>query len=313
MLGVSDEVLDRLCRAVHYPPEFFYQRDELHGIDTSILFHRKRAIPVRALAKIHAIANIRRLNLGKLLKSVDLEPRHPFPSVDIDEFDGDPRAVAQAVRATWIMPRGPVDNVTKAIEDAGGIVIRCDFNTRLVDAISQWIPGLPPMFFVNVDVPGDRLRWTLAHEIGHVVMHRSVTPNIEKEADLFASHFLMPADDIRPYLADGIVTPARLATLKPLWKASMQAILKQSTNIGVIDERQARYVWMQFGQAGYRTREPQYLDIPVEEPRTLQEVVAAHTDRLGFSAADLGRVMNLYESDVREIYLGKYAGLRIVK
>jgi Zn-dependent peptidase ImmA (M78 family)/transcriptional regulator with XRE-family HTH domain len=314
LLRATDDTLKALCAALSYPPEFFYQDDELHGIDTSILFHRRRqAIGSRTLAKIHAVINIRRINVDRLLKSVDIDARKPFPVFEIDEFGGDPRAVAQAVRATWTLPRGPVASVTKAIEDAGGLVIRCDFETRLVDAISQWIPGYPPMFFVNAGLLGDRLRWTLAHEIGHVVMHRVVGPNIEREADEFASTLLMPADDIRPYFTGGI-TPAKLASLKPLWKVSMQALLKTATDYGAITERRARDIWMQFGKAGYRTREPSHLDIPIEEPRVFQEIINFHTAQLKFSPADLARVVNLYESEVRTTYLGKpAAALRAVK
>ena len=45
-------------------------------------------------------------------------------------------------------------------------------------------------FFVNTEIPGDRLRWTLAHEIGHVVMHLMPSPDQEKEADRFAAERL---------------------------------------------------------------------------------------------------------------------------
>ena len=315
LVRVTDETLKALCRALNYPPDFFYQQDELHGIDTSILFHRRRqAIPARTLAKIHAVVNIRRIHLGRLLRSVDIEPKQPFPSFDLEEFGGDPRSVAQALRGTWLLPRGPVAGVTQAIEDAGGVVIRCDFETRQVDAISQWIPGYPPMFFVNTGVPGDRLRWTLAHEIGHTVMHRTVSRDIEQEADEFASAFLLPADDIRPYFVGGI-TPAKLANLKPFWKVSMQALLKCATDLGAISERQARYIWMQFGKAGYRTREPQHLDIPVEEPRVFQEIIKLHTGKLGFSVSDLARVVNLEETETQSIYAprSKITSLRAIR
>jgi len=302
LIGVTPDTLRSLSAAVDYPEEFFYQRDELHGIDTSVLFHRRRqAISSRVLSKIHASVNIRRIHCQLLLKSVDLKPAKPFPRFDIVEF-GDPAAVAQAVRATWVLPRGPVANVTKAIEDAGGIVFKCDFETRMIDAVSQWIAGHPPMFFVSDAIPGDRLRWTLAHEIGHVVMHRTVSPDIEDEADKFASNFLMPADEIRPYLAGGVAA-GKLAELKPYWKVSMASLLKRAADLGAIGERQARYLWMQFGKAGYRTREPEYLDVPVEESSIFQQLVAYHTGNLRFSVRDLASLLHLGEEELKERYL----------
>ena len=303
LIGVTPDTLRSLSAAVDYPEEFFYQRDELHGIDTSVLFHRRRqTISSRLLAKIHAAVNLRRIHAQRFLKAVDLEPAKPFPRFDIVEFEGDPAAVAQAVRATWVLPRGPVANVTKAIEDAGGIVVKCDFETRMIDAVSQWIVGYPPMFFVSDAIPGDRLRWTLAHEIGHVVMHRTVSSDIEEEADAFASSLLMPADEIRPYFVGGVAA-GKLAELKPYWKVSMASLLKRAADLGVVGERQARYLWMQFGKAGYRTREPEYLDVPIEEPRIMRQLVSFHTENLGFSTKDLASLLNLGEEEIRERYL----------
>ena len=37
-----------------------------------------------------------------------------------------------------------------------------------------------------------RLRFTLAHELGHRLLHRGDEPNMEREADCFASHLLCP-------------------------------------------------------------------------------------------------------------------------
>lgn len=312
LLRPSDDVLKKLCTELDYPEGFFYQDDELYGVDTSILFHRKRvAIGARVLNQIHATVNIRRMHVMRLLRAAEIEPARPFPRFDIEEFNG-PQEVAKAVRATWTLPRGPVQNVTRTIEDAGGIIIRCDFGTRLIDALSQWVPGLPPLFFVNGDLPGDRLRWSLTHELGHVVMHQIVTPNLETEADAFAAAFLMPADDIRPYFVGG-VSAAKLANMKPHWKASIAALLKRASDLDAITERNARYIWMQLGKAGYRMREPAHLDVPVEQPQLLQEVIEIHTGKLGYSPKDLGSVINLNDHEVRTTYLASARTLRAVR
>ena len=74
------------------------------------------------------------------------------------------------------MGGGTASMMCSAIERAGGIVCRCEFGTRKVDGISQWpidADDTPPIFFVNRAVPGDRQRWTLAHEIAHVVLRHA--------------------------------------------------------------------------------------------------------------------------------------------
>ena len=83
---------------------------------------------------------------------------------------------------------------------------------RLVDAAHLWLAGLPPLFFVNENLPGDRLRWTLAHEVGHAVMHRNPTGDVEGEANRFASEFLMPRDQIAHQL--DAITLEKAAALK---------------------------------------------------------------------------------------------------
>ena len=102
-----------------------------------------------------------------------------------------------------MLPGGPIANMMAVIEERGGIVIPCDFRTDLLDAISQRIDGMPILFFVNVGAPADRVRYTLAHELGHVCMHTTVLKDddeMEREADEFAGAFLLPADEVRVHL-----------------------------------------------------------------------------------------------------------------
>lgn len=321
MLPVTEEGLAKIAAVLRYRESFFCESDELFGIDTSVIYHRsletsliyhrkQQTIPVKALNRIHAVLNIRRIHAERFLRAARLEPVKPFPRFDIDEYES-PESVAQAVRATWLLPRGPVANVTKTIEDAGGVIMKVDFGTHQLDAVSQWIPGKPPMFFVNRNLPGDRLRLSLTHEVGHLVMHRTINPDIEQQAFAFAAAFLMPRDTVLPSLHG--ITPARLATLKPYWKVSMQALLKRATDLDAITDRQARYVWMQLSAAGYRKREPAELDIPVEEPRLLPDMVELHAGKLGYSVDDLGKLTGLMEDELTELYLPKPTGLRAVQ
>ena len=90
--------------------------------------------------------------------------------MDLAEF-GTPEKIATLVRQMWNLLPGPIGNLTRAIEAAGGLVLKCDFGTSKLDAFAQWPSGMPPLFFVNKSAPADRYRYTLAHEIGHIVMH----------------------------------------------------------------------------------------------------------------------------------------------
>ena len=67
----------------------------------------------------------------------------------------------------------------RANRRGGGIVILARFGTNLLDGLSFRVQGMPPVFFMNKDVPGDRFRFSLAHELGHMVMH-SMPDNDQK-------------------------------------------------------------------------------------------------------------------------------------
>jgi hypothetical protein len=116
--------------------------------------------------------NIRRMHLAKLLISFDWKTNAFIPEIDQDEYRGRGKGqlsteeAARAVREMWMLPSGPIANMVELLEANGGIVIPCDFGTELIDAMSQRIEGLPILFFVNVNSPTDRLRHTLAHELG---------------------------------------------------------------------------------------------------------------------------------------------------
>jgi Zn-dependent peptidase ImmA (M78 family) len=194
-------------------------------------------------------------------------------------LEGTPEQIAQLVRASWQLPSGPINNLSAAIEGAGGIIVRYPFSNRKVDGISMWVTGMPPLFFLNENCPGDRDRWTLAHELGHVVMHRVPTPSIEEEADRFASELLMPAKVIRPELQN--MTLARAASLKLKWRVSIAAIIRRAKDLGVITPSQYRYLCMEISKAGWRTREPN--ELPPEKGVNLQALIDMHQSDHGYS------------------------------
>jgi Zn-dependent peptidase ImmA (M78 family)/transcriptional regulator with XRE-family HTH domain len=292
MLLVSPEDLQKITKVLNYTEEFFYQQDKVYGLGSSFLFHRQhKDVPMLLQKKIQACINILRMQVDRLLRGVEIESEHSFESLDADEYDGDAARVASIVRAMWKVPLGPVGNVTALIESAGGIVLKCSFETRLIDAAHLWLPGLPPLFFVNRDLPGDRLRWTLAHEIGHAIMHRNPTGDVEDQANCFASEFLMPKEEIQEQLRG--LTLEKAATLKPYWKVSIASIIRRAWDLSGITERKYRSLNMSLSAQGYKTNEP--FPIPIEEPGVIRSVVASYVNDLGYNEFDLAKL--LYSAD----------------
>ena len=311
MLTASDDLLNDLVRLLEYPQHFFLQTDPIYGIGASLFYHRKRqCLPNKDMGRIHAKVNIQCMHITRLLRSVNV-PESKFKHYDIDEYDGDVEMIARAARGSWLIPRGPIKSLTKSIEDAGGVVIKCDFGTRLLDALSHWVPlGLPPLFFFNENIPGDRLRFTLAHEIGHILMHRTINPDMEDQANKFAAEFLMPKEEIAPSLSN--VNLQKLANLKLYWKVSMAAILHRAFDIGKITQRQYRYLWVQLSKAGYKTKEPAELDIPIEEPSLLKEIIDTHRFKLKYGVSELSQLLAINEQEVKSTYFGQKTHLSVI-
>nr|WP_271554289.1 MULTISPECIES: ImmA/IrrE family metallo-endopeptidase [Bradyrhizobium] len=97
---------------------------------------------------------------------------------------------------------------------------------------------------------------------------------MEEEADTFASCFLVSTDDVKPYFAERRVDLRLLAALKPEWKVSMGSPVLAAKRAGVLNETEAQYIWKQFNIQKIRLRELPELDVPVEEPRTLSDLIS---------------------------------------
>jgi Zn-dependent peptidase ImmA (M78 family)/transcriptional regulator with XRE-family HTH domain len=304
----DDDLVARLAKHLQCPEEFFYISDSMKNFGSACVYHRKRQSTTQGmLTKLLALVNKRRIQVKRLLCATEV-PDNLFPRMDIDDFAGGAGEVARALRAAWKLAPGPIQNLTKAVEDAGGIVIRCDFGSNKVDAVSQWFVDAPPLFFVNEAIPADRMRFSLAHEIGHIVMHQLPTKDMEREADRFAAEFLMPQAQVSSHLQE--LSLPKLASLKPYWKVSMAALLYRAAELKIITERTKSYLWFRMGQAKYRTQEP--VQIPQEFPALLSELIDLHRNELGYSVSDLAQLLLTTEEEVRRVFIAKPSGLQLL-
>src|ERR1700722_14974135 len=172
----SEELVAEISNALGYPAAFFYEPGRPYGLPP-FHYRRRKKMSAKSLARIVAEMNIRRIHLAKMLISFAWKTNAFIPEIDRYEYQGKSKKaltvedVARTLREMWMLPSGPVENMVELLEANGGIVIPCDFGTDLLDAMSQRIDGLPILFFVNVNAPADRVRHTLAHELGHMVLH----------------------------------------------------------------------------------------------------------------------------------------------
>ena len=302
------ESLEALSNALKFPVSFFFQRDRASGLPH---FHfRKRAkMGAKVLAKISAVTNIRTMHISRLLASFEDEPTKPIPQWDLDDKGITPGEVAERMREYWMLPRGPIENVCEVIEAAGGIVVNSDFGTDHLDGISFRKEGLPPLFFMNRNVPGDRYRFSLAHELGHMIMHSvpGDDKEMEDEAHSFAANFLMPKAEIRPYLSKGKF--GDLGRVKAYWKVSIKALIVRSHALDLITDYQYKSMNIRYNKV-FKNGEP--VPIEVERPTRLKRIVRYHQDTLGYSMEELADVLRINPNHAERLYGEKPSGPYLV-
>ena len=288
MLAVSDEDLAAICRETHYNEDFFRLHEPIYGLGSSFIFNRKRkSAPVAIQRIVQAKVNVARLQLSRLLRSTEVDAAYSIQPIDVQSTNGDAAEVARRFRAAWRIPLGPIRSVTRVIEGAGGFVVPCRFGTNLIDAAHLWVPGNPPMFFMNNNISGDRHRFNLAHELGHAVMHQFPVGDIEAEANAFAAEFLMPAAEIAPELSD--LNLEKLGRLKQRWRVSMSSLIYRAKEVGRIAESKASSLYALLGKMGYRQVEP--INIEVEQPSLIPQLIDLHKKSFGYADSELMRLL----------------------
>ncbi|MFI6567077.1 ImmA/IrrE family metallo-endopeptidase [Streptomyces sp. NPDC050534] len=302
-LSVGEDRLVLYAAALGYPSELLCVDPQVSGVGVGLIHHRKRAsLSAPALRRIHAQLALVRLQVSGMAGAAALaEDGHRVPRVVLDDLTT-ARDAARQVRREWGLPAGPVADVIGSLETAGAWVVVRDLGSRLLDAVSQWDGRQMPLMLVNDRAPGDRCRFSVAHELGHLVMHcePGTAGEQEKQADAFASEFLMPAADIRQAFTGG-VDLARLAELKRIWRVSMSALLRRAVDLNALSDWQYRTVVVEMSALGYRTAEP--VDIAPERPRRVDALVDTLLSERGLDIDRAAACARLLPGDFERLYV----------
>ena len=320
--GIVEPSISTIENAAHvlkFPVEFFYLADRVFGLPLSShpMWRKRKSVSQREKDQALAEFNLRILHLRRLLRALEFAPKLPLPRYEVDDYQGDIEAIAANVRTAWQVPRGPIQNLTAIAESAGIIVFHTDLDQSDIDGATIQVPDLPPCIFLNRNMPADRMRFSLAHEIGHLVMHRFPSEDMETEANKFAAALLVPRSDVHNDFAARRIDLQRLAQLKPVWKVAMQSLLMRATELGFVDKARAPYIWRQFNYHRYKTREPAELDFQRETPVLVQRLFDLHLNDLGYTAAEVAKALYAYIPVLSDLYnvapeSSARSGLRLV-
>lgn len=283
----DDEMLDKLGEALGVTPDFLRHEFRIHGaIAADAHMRRQKTTKPSDWKRVEARLNSLRMHSSYLLERVPLRPQNYVVQVDPDEHT--PDQAAAMLRAAWRMPIGPVRNLIRWVESAGVIVVEEDFGTHRIDGMSQWA-GEHAVIILNAALPTDRKRLTIAHELGHLVLHnRYIDLDVEDQANQFAAEFLMPAHVIGPQLTN--LTLGKLSDLKAEWGVSMQALFERAYRMGKATAEERQKFYRQMNSRGWKTREPGSDLLPPETPE-LAASVGRRLDESGLTRAEILRLI----------------------
>lgn len=258
----SSAQLLKLSRALNVRSEYFFRPID---IELKKVEYRKRAsTPKKLLARIEADVLDQAERWTTLLS---LYPKAPVQSFAVP--DGIPaqiaelseiEAVANTVRSAWALGLNPIPDMIELLEAQGVLVIVTAVEVAgKLDGLAASVDGIP-VIVVSRDWPGDRQRFTLAHELGHLVLdgrlHSSV--NEEKACDRFAGAFLLPQRSAIEQLGAHRqrLEPAEIQMLKREFGLSMMGCLMRAFQCGVVSESVKLSLVKLFSKRGWRKEEP---------------------------------------------------------
>jgi Zn-dependent peptidase ImmA (M78 family)/DNA-binding XRE family transcriptional regulator len=301
--SLPDATLEKMCKLLNYPPEFFHQEGEPF-MPMSLNYRKRDHVSPKILMPLEAHLNIYRLNIETLSKKLKL-PASNVPVFGVKKV-GSEEQVAKQLRKYWKLPKGPVDNLTELLEKNGIIVISFDFGTERVDSRTILTKDKQPIIVVNKANLADKQRFSLAYELGHLVMHTETQPSFDRdiahEANMFAAGFLLPENEIKKDFEKGISIPL-LGELKRKWKVSMIALLYRAADLGFLTENQKKYLLSQFNQLGIRRREPVDLDFTKEKPLLMRDLILKYKSAHKFTSRELAASLHLE----LEEFMSKYS------
>jgi Zn-dependent peptidase ImmA (M78 family) len=208
------------------------------------------------------------------------KPREaPYPVRELAEAE----LAAQNLRAHWDLGIDPIQNLVELLEERGIKVLVVDSQENIDGLAAQVRRGEREpvrVIVIRRGVHGERQRFNLAHELGHMVMDAEGDERFhEKVAQRFAGAFLMPAEALRSNVGRhrSSIGWSELFALKQLFGVSVQAIVYRCGDLGIFPLSMTQRLFREFSRLGYRSA-PNY------EPNPLPEERPERFDRLCYRA-----------------------------
>ena len=276
----SSGVLSAMARALKVSEDYLLSTDEivLDGVE----FRKKKIASKREEAfvegqTLHLLERYLAIEDALGLARVEWDrPREaPYSVTALADAEN----AARAVRTYWGLGIDPILNLSELLEERGLKILATDLSDidGLTASVRRKNDAPIPVIVIKGNTWSERKRFTLAHELGHMVMEAQPNVGAEKAANWFAGAFLMPAEALWREIGKHrtSISLGELVRLKDLFGASLQAITYRCHDLGIIRDAEYKRMFQMFNDQGWRSppfQEPGARDPSQEQPKRMERL-----------------------------------------
>ena len=222
----------------------------------------------------------------------------------------DAEGAAMPVRDAWNLGGGPIPDMTALLEEHGIKVFKFKL-PRSVDGLSCHVGrvGGPdvPVVICSTTKSLERQRFTIAHELGHLVLDIPSDVHEEKACNRFAGAFLAPEEELvrevgRRRLNFGF---AELIEIKHMSGISAAALVMRMRDVGIITEATLGDIFGGIG-GSWRSEEPSPLN-RTERPKRFRRLCLRALAENEISETKAAELLRLRVSEIERIMAGSAA------
>ena len=274
----NSTVLLALSRALNVRVEYFFRTIQvsLHEVE-----YRKHAkLPKKILQQIEGDVIEQVERYMELEEILPVSPIRPFVVPDglpanVNSYDSIEH-ITNHIRDAWDLGRNPIQDLTGTLEEHGIKIIQTNaMHDMQFDGLAATVNG-SPVIVVGSEWPGDRQRFTLAHELGHLIFKERLNKKLDEEiaANRFAGAFLVPAAEVYKELGQKRTwfEPRELCVLKKAYGLSMNAWLHRAHELGITNDATHLELIKYFRKLGWHKQEP-CDEYSREEPQVFMQLV----------------------------------------
>lgn len=300
---LSEQLQEKIIEFLGFPKDFYNKR--IYNVLENSNYRKKSVITKAEILNFELRCKLIGFLVDEMSETLDW-PEFKLDPLNVEDGYSVKKIAIHTRKLLNIDPEDPIKDIYTLLERAGIITYEIEANEKF-DGISFTSKNGYPIVLVNKSFSNDRKRFTIAHELGHIIMHNErnfILPDYktdkikETEANQFASEFLMPESEIKNSLLG--ITLKDLTPLKTYWLTSMASILRRALDLGCIDKNKYTNFNIELSRLGYKRIEP--VNVYIDSPTVFKKGYSLFKSELGYSDEEFAKAFNLPIEVINEIF-----------